>query len=535
MATKLDNFFGFLIGLCVVILVVVILSSVCHAEGTESRSAEWEPAGFNTWKDGNHYVTDMGRLPQNYQKPDSTWEEIDTTWQSVGDTLFQCKKAVVTAEAWPDGVSEVQVSLKNHTVTLKQTLDRLVFVDTVTWNHQNLMVDIPLSNFIHSGRDLSWTFPGGEFRIRKDFGCIAHQIEFKPVLLDSVSALFNAMPPAARNRVALGTVFKYEITGIDDTVFLNHPRVTWKRLARLGEKFLDLSPQILHFPEYDTLPNIPVFQEWKKIGDDFYLCEYVMMKHIDTVHTIFPDYTVWHAATTIIGGETLIEDTWIENSNTCYNYGGNDDILIKNASGDIWTGLMRCWDVSGQLPANATVTACTAFVNVNTVNTAGDVDIHRILKPWVEGTKTGSIPAAADSGATWLQYDGHAFRATCQGRYWADAGALCYRDADDNDYGWSSAMTCEDSTADVHSITLDSRTVSSIGFVGFEVGATLGQAWYDGTDEENGVIFVASPVDGTNIRLSSIEKTYTPNSPDPRPYFRFDYTVAAAGQVILID
>jgi hypothetical protein len=272
-------------------------------------------------------------------------------------------------------------------------------------------------------------------------------------------------------------------------------------------------------------------QEWKKISGDFYLCEYVMMKHIDTVHTVFPDYSVWHAATTTIGGTTLIEDSWITNQNVCENNGNDDDIYVKNSGGDIYHGAARCWDVSGQLPANADISACSMIVSVGTVTTGGNVAIYRIFKPWVEGDDVGIN--VSDSGITWNNWNGNYVR-TCIGNYWADAGAACARaDGEDNNYGWSTAMTCEDTTADTDSPYEDIVNVTGVGRTAFEISVTLAQGWYDGTYNENGVLFTAAA--NVNIIMASIEKTWTPNSEDYRGW-KFIYTVAeAGGQVILID
>jgi hypothetical protein len=58
--------------------ICLLLIMLCSARA----KASWTPTDFNTWRDGDQYMTDVGRLPRNYQKADSTWEEIDTTWQS---------------------------------------------------------------------------------------------------------------------------------------------------------------------------------------------------------------------------------------------------------------------------------------------------------------------------------------------------------------------------------------------------------------------------------------------------------------------
>lgn len=564
MATKLDNFFAFLIFLCIVILLVVTLAAVCRAD--------WTPVGYNDWQQGNERVSDFGRLPENYQKQDGSWEEIDTTWQSVGDTLFTCRKAVVIAEAWPNGVSAFTVTLNNKTVTIEQTLDRLILVDTLTWERYDLITDLPLSNFVHEGRELRWNFPGGLYRLRKGFGRTAAQVVFKKALLDSVCKIYGKLPldsittmvdslywdeegdsmvvvqvqvvTTLPERVALGTVFKYEIIGVSDSLLAkltSRPGVNKKKLFRWGRRQLSITSNKLHFQGEENVREIPVLQQWRKVGGDFYLCEYLMMWQLDSLHTVFPNKSVWHGATEQVQ-DFSIEDTHItEPSNPGYNYGNATGVRIGRAfaSNTDTIALIRpSGDIADALGLGATTNSCSLFIYLTNVGDVGDIDCYQSLKYFFEGDNFEAIPFP-DSGATWAFFQGLRFRATgIRGFHWTalDAGIHIVGPWCADDSGIENVIdngTCVAARADRAASSMDQVNVTATQYYGWEITTSLAQHWYDNGDPYGVMLWPANVV---SVTFSSSEVTGDINGPANVPYFRYRYTVAeAAGQVILID
>lgn len=96
------------------------------------------------------------------------------------------------------------------------------------------------------------------------------------------------------------------------------------------------------------------------------------------------------------------KDTAINSAKPAANHGTDDVLEIETAA--VERGLLE-FDLSG-LPANAVVRSATLelYVLGGFVTT---IEIHRVTRPWVEGSCTGSGPCTVD-GATWDTYDGAA-------------------------------------------------------------------------------------------------------------------------------
>lgn len=562
MATKHDKFFGSVLIFCFALLILLTCVSVCRAD--------WTPTDFNTWKKGNEYMTDIGRLPENYQKADGSWEEIDTVWQSVGDTLFKCEKAVVTTAAWPNGNSEIVVDLGNHRVAIRRTLDRLILYDTLTEDRYDLITDIPLSNFTRKGRELNWQFPGGNYRLRKDFGRTAAQVVFKKPLLDSICKIYDKLPldsittmvdsmywdeegdtlvivqvpviTTLSERVALGTVFRYEISGVSDSLLaklLSRPGVNRKKLLQFGRRHLSITSNKLHFQGEENVQDIPVLQEWRKhpskLGT-FYLCEYLMMWQLDSLHTVWPNKAVWHGATEQVQ-DMSVEDTYITQpvANRMYNYGAN--ILLRIAAsgaGNDTIALVRCVGVAAALGSDATVNSCSLHLPISSVDINGTIHMFRLFKYFIEGTETNDRPDP-DSGATWNMFQGFSFRLGLAGYQWAEDDAGDGPDCDHDD-GVDNVIdngTCVAARADRTFLSMSNIIVNATGWWKLEVTTSLAQNWYNGDAVENGVLLQPSVV---SVKMNSSEATGDINGEPDKPFFRFRYEIAeAAGQVIIID
>lgn len=539
--------------------------------------ADWEPTDFNTWKQDNQYVTDIGGLPRNYQKADNSWEIIDTTWESVGDTLFVCEKAVITAKAWPDGVSELSIVRGVDTIRLKRTLDRFIFYDTLTQDTMSLMTDIPLSGFVHEGRKLRWNFPGGRYRLMNGFGRKAAQVVLEKPLLDNVCNRYDNLPldsittmvdslywdeegdtlvivqvpviTTLPERVALGTVFRYEISGVSDSLLakLTSHRGARKRLLKFGRRALSITSHKLHFQGEENVQDISVLQEWRKHpskSKTFYLCEYLMMWQLDSLHTVWPNRSVWHGATESVQDFSL-EDTHItQPSNSLYNYGGNTGVRIGRAlaGGTDTIALIRPTvagsdDIGDILGPGATVNSCSLFIFLTNVGDPGFIDCHQLLKYFIEGNEggTGSRPLP-DSGATWNFFQAIAFRIGLAGFPWAHAdggtGPTCAQDGGVENL--QPDGNCADSNADHKATATDQVFVSATQYYGWDITAALGQHWYDNGDARGVMLWSTANV--VSVTFASSEVVGDINGPPPSPYFRFRYEVAEVeGQVILID
>jgi len=88
------------------------------------------------------------------------------------------------------------------------------------------------------------------------------------------------------------------------------------------------------------------------------------------------------------------------------NFGGSTTMVVgTTASGSSSRALVR-FDIVGNVPAQALITSAQLNLVVTKANAAGVAsafEVHRLLQPWGEGSKTGDIGAAAASGeATWF-------------------------------------------------------------------------------------------------------------------------------------
>ena len=555
MTTK-ETIARWVLALIVCVAILFFISTVrCHAD--------WTPTDFNTWKQGNEYVTDIGQLPRNYQKADSSWEIIDTTWESVGDTLFVCKKAVITAKAWPDGVFELTIVRGADTIRLKRTLDRFIFYDTLTQDTMSLLTDIPLSGFVHEGRKLRWDFPGGRYQLMNGFGRKAAQVVLEKPLLDRVCKKYDKLPldsittmidsladwdedgdtaiivqvpviTTLPERVALGTVFRYEISGVSDSLLakLTSHRGARKRLLKFGRRAVSISSHKLHFIGEENVQDIRILQQWRKHpskAKTFYLCEYLMMWQLDSLHTVWPNKSVWHGATESVQ-DFSVDDTHItELSNDNYNYGGATGVRIGRplAGGNDTIALIRpMGDIADALGPGATVESCSLWLYINQLGDAGDIACNQLFKYFIEGNEGGfGDRPDPDSGATFRFFQAIAFRTGLIGFHWtSDAGEGPDCAHDDGIENVIDGGTCVAARADRTLNRMDIVTVSATQYYGWDITAALGQHWYDNGDPRGVMLWSEGNV--VSVTFSSSEVTGDINGVAPVPYFRFRYTVA---------
>ncbi len=161
---------------------------------------------------------------------------------------------------------------------------------------------------------------------------------------------------------------------------------------------------------------------------------------------------------TLQPGRTTGRDTYLSSEQSDANYGADADLRIdpEGPPGGDRRSLLR-FDLSGLAPGASVESAqLELYLHQNTGDPA-TVEVHRMVRDWVEGTGT------ANSGATWQEYDGLNNWTTPGGDYAATA--------------------------------LDSYSASSVGWKSLDVLAAV-QGWVDGAYPNQGLILRAQPDPG---------------------------------------
>lgn len=476
----------------------------------------WQPAGYTTWQNpaiANEYQTTIGGNVANYYD-DVSWNKISNTFQNEGDSVAVADSAILKTRVGHNGQSIVTLLWEGVTYEIVQKPIKLIWykLSTQQW------IDIfPTGSWGTPNIDsnlVRWTnvFPGVDYAVRKSNGSVGHGVLFKPAFLDSAVALYNERPDSLD--IYLGNVIKYTLSATIDSsgepVSNNRGRI----LRRLGRYAFELTEQSVHFPGSDSI-FVPVYTRWVKQGGIIYCAEYVKMSHIKQIHETYPSATIWHNdETSILSAD--VEDTYI-NSKAApdkrdLNYGGKDFIQM-NA---VCVSLVRVTNVATNLSAGATITACVCSLNTVSITTAGNVSNYRVFKPWIEGTEVG---AAAGTGTTHYDWS----RTTLE---WGTSQCAC---ANDDGVDNSQDGTCDASGRDRKATAEESEAISSTGWYMFDIATSLAQGWYNGTIEEEGVLFLR---DGADLVMTfeSTEDAVVAS----RPRFSFTYTVNLS-QMIMIS
>jgi hypothetical protein len=99
-------------------------------------------------------------------------------------------------------------------------------------------------------------------------------------------------------------------------------------------------------------------------------------------------------------------DTFLSEFSPDHNTGGHTNVAAGTVSNGTRTRALLRFDIAGHVPAGATITAVTLRLHVTRVIDGGGVNsafqLRRVLAPWSEGGKTGSLGAPAGNGEpTW--------------------------------------------------------------------------------------------------------------------------------------
>lgn len=491
----------------------------------EQAGAEMLPSGLQSWSDsqGNH-ETRLGGLIHNYQQDDSTWAEINTGWEVRDDTSYKNIRGLLKVYASDNGQCQIRLNIKGHSVVIEQVLNRLVFLDTLEYRHEDLVTNLVWGEPVMNGRDLTWGFSHWSYRIRKGCGAVGNQVAFNPQALNWIVGQWEGLPAGIQPHAALANVFKYEITvdgePLPDSWFTDDSLCVMKRLKRIGHMVLNLSRQNLYMGADHQLP-VPVRQHWIKRDGAIYCAEYVMMPEIDSVHTMFPNKVLWHAATVAFTGG--IEDTYIyeqiQRQKCCY--GMADHFFVGHSAGNEYVGLVRVKHVADSFPAGAVLDSFVYTCYAAGASTADTLCAVRTYKPWQEGVWSGAEESkcyrsncAIDSGATWLDW-GTGGSYPCE--QWGTAGAQNRAPSVDN--------TGDGSGYDADTTAHDWVVHDGSGqWIDFRIFNSYVQGVIDGDSSE--VEFLIESRAGSGEALSDIWQTeypYTPNSPPKKPYATMYY------------
>jgi len=440
-----------------------------------------QPIGLKKWQhDDTTFSKQIGGAVRNYQKQEKTWAVIENDFEVENDSILFVEKSVLQAEVNKNsGVSEVTLNWNDTLYTVTQKMLGIGWIKISTRQSKWIDSTMNWSNFSVDSNICKWmgVSPGVDYRVRKNNGTVEHGIFFKPAFLDSAAVLYNQRADSLD--IALANVMVYTLSANIDDADSAIGDVSWRRLKDFGYYTFNLSDQRLHFPGYDTLPQIPVRQYWERRGTKIICIEYVMMRRVKQVHEAYPSATIWHNDTKKIEGTTNVEDTYIEIGNVNANFGGQVYFIIKSNI----PALIRVKNVASELGAGATISACVCSVYCSSYNSEGDISAYTVFKPWNEGTLSGTDPPDAAEGegvATWNDWSN-------DDEEWTTEGCLCARDGGvDNSY--DGGVCNQDVRADRKATAESTDPLDAVDWYALTVSTTIAQGWYDGTKNEEGIL-----------------------------------------------
>lgn len=213
---------------------------------------------------------------------------------------------------------------------------------------------------------------------------------------------------------------------------------------------------------------------------------------------------------TKIEGDNVEDATLRSGAAADWNHGSCTFIAVSYTQ--VYVGLIRAKNLDTEIgqagEANITSAVCSLYAYIEHAST-DNVGIHRVFKPWVEGSSCESDAA----GCTWNDWSSDASE-------WTTEGCLCANDdGEDNstDDGDCDASTKRDRTSTADD-TEDCDGVASWHV--FEIDTAIANGWYQGTINEEGIAIVAS--EGYHVYYRSTEY----GTASQRPFFVFTWTAA---------
>lgn len=129
----------------------------------------------------------------------------------------------------------------------------------------------------------------------------------------------------------------------------------------------------------------------------------------------------WWGATAAVWGETVtlmpVADTAIFEAQPDFNFGAQEDLpsgQLGSSASELRSRVLLKFDL-GRLPTNAVIQSALLRLTVVRVPDGGGVnstfEIHRVLRAWGEGTKSGSPPGGAKASAGEATWEARSFPA----------------------------------------------------------------------------------------------------------------------------
>ena len=467
------------------------------------------PIGLKKWHvAGNEYRKQIGGSVRNYQKPNQTWAQIANNFIAEGDSVLKVDAAVIKTRINKNGVSSSTLTWDGQNYTVTQKLLGIGWIKISTRGRQWIDSTMNWSNVLTDSNIVTWTgiSPGVDYRVRKQNGQVEHGVFFKPAFLDSAVILYNQRADSLD--IALANVMVYMLSGNIDNADSGLGELTQRQLKSFGKYTFSLSDQNLRYPGWDTLAPIPVKQFWRKRNDSIFCIEYVMMSDVKAVHETNPTAVVWHNDTKKIEGTTNIEDNYMRSNSGESNFGSTISIQVLESGGTVWNGIVRVQNVATEIGAGATITFAACSLWQDNSPTDGNVSAYSIFKPWDEGTQ--NFVACSNPGSSWNDWD-------CTTNEWTTAGCQCA--GDDGSDNSTDNGACGASTRDRKSTAESTTNVTETQTrYGWNINNALAQGWYDGTKNEEGLVFIAAT--GVTTFFSSTENATS----SERPFFTFVFT-----------
>jgi len=346
------------------------------------------PAHFNRWTmPGGETKLQLGMPPANYEDTIGTWAEIENDWIANGGGMLTNWRSVLKTTVAPTGECVITVTYNDVDYSITQELVGIGWLNTLTKDRQWIDNSMTWNTPSVDSNIISWTgiSPGVNYRIRKNNGSVEHGIFLKPGFLDSAVTLYDLYGTVD---FALANVMRYTISANIDNYDSLFSGIRKRNFKRIGGYMFHLNEQVLHYPGSDGDEPIPVYQHWIRQGNVLFCVEYVMMSEIKRIHELYPSATIWHNASSTLGGGTNDADCVpIKLASPNQNFSTDDENLsYKNAGGDDAERSLVKWDTLRTILNGQIVSACTLTLEHFYICTGATAEnnVYGVKRAWIE-------------------------------------------------------------------------------------------------------------------------------------------------------
>ncbi|MCK5603107.1 DNRLRE domain-containing protein [Candidatus Pacearchaeota archaeon] len=473
--------------LAINLVLILVIVSLSFAQNT--------PIGYSQWQRNEiQKETIFGRL-YNFQKPDSSWAEIENGFTDSAGVLFHARNAILRTEVTNNGRSIVTLNYKGNEYIVTQAPKRLIWLKTDTWDWVDVFSSTSWPTPTVNGNVITWNniFPGINYQIIKENGSVPHRVLFKPAFLDSAVTLYNQR--ADSQTIALGNVIEYSLTGVDnaDIEIGNVPK---RVLKKLKDFVFEISQQKLWHDAVQTSDTIT--QRWVKQSGKLYCIEYVMMSDVKQIHEDYPTDIIWHNSET----ETVVSrDTYGYEGAATTNYGTEVTFSMRHSGSAIKKWAYVYFNISA-IPATDIVdSAILFFFKVQPNNNTDTWHVGRLTTEWVEDT------------ASWDSARGDILWTTAGGDYDSCGNT-------ENDEIRMCDSTTRFNSADYNDSTWCERSDSTDGEL-----SNIVQKWIKGTYTNYG-FEIKTTYDAGDMNIKSLQEEVVAR----RPYLRIIHSEGPTGK-----